>query len=150
VEEDGKIREHDFTSRHSLYHNMVDPALPSIALFTANLIYSQQIFGFSVAAEWLVRFYSGTLKRGPSAADMEAAMERQKGSFSPWCSDQYLSKGGPYYFDKDNFVLSGILHELGIDKKAIWSLLMGATHEQRFNTICKQIQTALSLDSAAK
>ncbi len=139
----GRVRKYEHTAQHSFYLNMIDPQLPEIALFTTNIVYSQQIFGFSIAAEWLARFYSGKLAKGPSLPEMKAVIESQKSDFSSWCSDQYLSKGGPYYFDKNNFVLSGVLHELGIDRRLIRKLLLYSTDETRFNETCSKISASL-------
>jgi thioredoxin reductase len=143
VMKNGKSETYDHTSRHSFYLNMIDPALPAISLFTSNIVYSQQIFGFSIAAEWLAKFFSGTLTHGPSISEMESAIHRQQSDFSGWCSGQYLSKGGPYYFDKNNFVLAGILHELGIDRRLIRQLTLFSTDEKRFNQTCAKISASL-------
>ncbi len=140
---DGESRKYDHAAQHSFYLNMIDPAVPEISLFTSNIVYSQQIFGFSIAAEWLAKFFAGTLANGPSIPQMEGVIQNQKSDFSGWCSNHYLSKGGPYYFDKNNFVLSGILDELGIDKRLIRRLILFSTDEERFNQTCSKISSSL-------
>jgi len=135
---DGTHEQYDVKTKDFIY-NMLDPEVPEIALFTTELIYAQQIFGYSLAAQWLARFYSGKLPNINNSIDKyKNFMSKHK--YKWYVPNRYLSNGAPYPHEKDNdYVLTLLLHDLGVEEKFAKLLVYYGTNEQAFNQVVAKI-----------
>lgn len=132
--------------QHAFFRNMIDPNIINIAFFTAESIFTQQIFGFSIAAEWLARFYSNKLSKSYSSTEIKSMLEKYSKNYSPWCSEKdYLSKGVPYVFNNNAITeLNSVMKDLNFDKHVIWQLITGIVRQDEFETVCEIINNKLN------
>ena len=90
-----------------------------VGALAANVLYPQQVLGYSLGAQWLARFHQGRLAVQPTLAEMTRSMQANAAEFAPWCAPDYLSGGLPYAHQRnDGDVLPAAVHPAGLDRGA--------------------------------
>ncbi|MEM7158188.1 MAG: NAD(P)/FAD-dependent oxidoreductase [Myxococcota bacterium] len=143
---EGGEQGYDPRLRPSLHRQMVDPVIPAVSLFSAEIIFPQQAFGFSIAAEWLARFHAHRLHRQPTVAQMEQALAREEGTTTPWCATGRNDSGGmPYSFEVSHIIdtLVSLFRDLGLPARLARQSYTQFADEQQFDRLCKAIELRL-------
>jgi hypothetical protein len=122
--------------------------VPEVSLLAANVLYPQQLLGFSFGAEWLARFHSGTLRVQPTREEMRAAVATEAKQFAHWCSDEYLSGGLPYAHQRNEHVLPRVFDDMGVPRGLARRLVLSGAHEERFGRVCDEIAKSLTAGAA--
>ena len=132
-----------------LYNGMIDHVIPSIAFFTGSQLFYQQLFTYSVAAEWLARFYQDKLKVTLDKTVLKKVSYLQWDRFSGigrWVDPKnqgesggssYLTEGIIPYFDN-------ILQEIGLSNKVIDQYGYAMTDHAFFVELVNEMNRVLS------
>lgn len=131
---DGKP--YSLVAQPGFHHHMVDPNVPKVSVFSADVLYPQQLLGYSLGAQWLARFHAGTLVRGPK-------LETKATHLDPWCSTNYLSNGFPYVHQRQD-VLPNLFEEMGLSKRLALSLVLNGANEAKLDRLCDEITRQLN------
>ncbi|HEX7704617.1 MAG TPA: hypothetical protein VF403_27945, partial [Kofleriaceae bacterium] len=133
---DGTSKIHDLRAQHGFYHQMVDPTVPEISVLAANVLYPQQVLGYSLGAQWLARFHAGTLAVHPTSEEMARSMQSDSAKFAPWCSGDYLSGGLPYAHQRNDDVLPLLFGQMGLKPSLAKKLVIHGANEPKFSELC--------------
>jgi hypothetical protein len=141
---DGSSTVYELRKQQGFYHQMIDLTVPEISVLAANVLYPQQVLGYSLGAQWLARFHAGTLTVHPTSEDMTRAMQADSKSFAPWCSGDYLSGGLPYAHQRNDDVLPLLFEQMGLRRSlAKWLVIHGA-NEPKFAALCEVVAQELA------
>ncbi len=148
VEDAGRSTPRPLVAQHGFYRDMIDPEAPEVSLLAANVLYPQQLLGFSLGAQWLARFHAGRLRAQPSVDQMRASVAAEARQYAPWCSDEYQSGGLPYAHQRKEHVLPRLFEDMGLPRRLASTLVRSGANEQEFGRVCDEIARALSVDAA--
>ncbi len=140
---DGTSRSHALTDQHGFYHQMVDLAVRDVSVLAANVLYPQQLLGYSLGAQWLARFHAGRLARPPTHGEMTASLARDVAKFSAWGSSEYLSRGQPYAHERNEDVLPRLFEQMGLAPGLARSLVTSGANERKFSDLCDTVTRQL-------
>ncbi len=140
---DSSCTPYDLTARHAFYQQMIDPEIPEISILAANVLYPQQLLGYSLGAEWLARFHAGRLVHQPTGSEMERAIAADTKRFSPWASGAYRSGGQPYAHERNENVLPQLFAQMGIAPSLARKLVRSGANPTKFAALCDQIAAQL-------
>jgi hypothetical protein len=141
---DGTSVDHALTDQHGFYHQMVDPAVPAISVLSANVLYPQQLVGYSLGAQWLARFHAGRLARHPTNAEISRSVAADAARFPPWASGAYLSNGLPYAHERNEDVLPRLFEQMGLPPRLARSLVIHGADESKFAALCDDVARRLT------
>ena len=140
---DGTSTAHALADQHGFYHQMIDPVVPGISVLAANVLYPQQLVGYSLGAQWLARFHAGQLARAPTADDMARSLAADAAEFAAWCSGAYLSNGLPYAHERNEDVLPRLFEQMGLPPGLARSLVRSGANETKFGKLCDVVAAQL-------
>jgi cation diffusion facilitator CzcD-associated flavoprotein CzcO len=140
---DGTTTAHALADQHGFYHQMIDPAVPGISVLAANVLYPQQLVGYSLGAQWLARFHAGQLARPPSEREMARSMTADASRFAAWVSGDYLSNGLPYAHQRNEDVLPRLFAQMGLAPGLARALVRSGANEAKFGTLCDVVAAQL-------
>lgn len=141
IELDGKP--HTLASQHGFFREMVDPTVPEVSLLAASPPYLQQLLGYSLGAQWLARFHTGTLRVKPTPESMRRGVAKIAAEFKPWAGDDYQSNGLPYAHERKEDLLPDLFADMGLSKLLAHKLVISSAREDAFNRVCGEITRAL-------
>jgi hypothetical protein len=144
IEAGGTEVRHSLANQHGFYHQMIDPIVPGISVLSANVLYPQQLLGYSLGAQWLARFHTRRLTRHPTTAEMMRSMAADAARFSPWCAGDYLSGGLPYAHERNEDVLPHLFEQMGLPTALARSLVISGANEQKFSALCDLVASQLA------
>ncbi len=144
IEEAGRSTPHVLAAQHGFYREMVDPAVPEVSLLAASPPYLQQLLGYSLGAQWLSRFHTGSLRKQPSLDEMRRGVGKIAEEFAPWATDEYLSGGLPYAHQRKEEVLPDLFEDIGLPSKLARKLVISSANEAAFGRVCDEITQALA------
>jgi hypothetical protein len=135
-----------------LYRGMLHPDLPCIIFFTGEIVYKQQLLGFSISAEWVTRFCSGALRVPTQPAELRALIksdeEALNGGVKPdfvysW-NNQHSLSGGHMYFPVEVILryLKQTMSDLGFSEQ-LANLFFMIDNRKGCNEICESISRGL-------
>ncbi|HEY4179282.1 MAG TPA: NAD(P)-binding domain-containing protein [Kofleriaceae bacterium] len=130
--------------QHGFYRDMIPPETPEVSLLAANVLYPQQLLGFSLGAQWLARFHAGTLRTQISRAEMRVSTGAEAKQFAPWSSGEYLSGGLPYAHQRKEHVLPQLFADMGLPATLARTLVLSGANEQKFGRTCDEIARQLT------
>ena len=140
---DGSTTPHPLAAQHGFYLQMIDPAVPAISVLAANVLYPQQLVGYSLGAQWLARFHAGRLAHPPTAREIERSLAGDAATFSAWVSGDYLSNGLPYAHERNEHVLPHLFSQMGLAPGLARALVRGGANETKFGRLCDAIARQL-------
>jgi NADPH-dependent L-lysine 6-monooxygenase-like protein len=140
---DGTTSPHALADQHGFYLQMIDPAVPALSVLAANVLYPQQLVGYSLGAQWLARFHAGRLARPPTAREMARSLAADAATFSAWVSGDYLSNGLPYAHERNEDVLPSLFEQLGLAPGLARALVRSGANEDKFGRLCDAIAREL-------
>jgi dimethylaniline monooxygenase (N-oxide forming) len=140
---DGTRKPEELTAQHGFYRQMINLAVPDISVLAANVLYPQQLLGYSLGAQWLARFHRGDLAKQPTLDAMTRSMADDAGTFSPWASREYRSGGQPYAHQRNENVLPHLFDQMGLPPSLARSLVTSGANPQKFATLCDAIARRL-------
>jgi L-lysine 6-monooxygenase (NADPH-requiring) len=140
---DGTSTPHALADQHGFYHQMIDPAAPGISVLAANVLYPQQLLGYSLGAQWLARFHTGRLARHPTPVEIARSLAADRARFSPWSSGAYLSNGLPYAHERNEDVLPQLFVQLGLSPRLARALVTSGANEAKFSRLCDAVTAQL-------
>jgi len=141
---DGTRSAHSLAAQHGFYLQMIDPAVPAISVLAANVLYPQQLVGYSLGAQWLARFHAGRLAHPPAPSDMVRSLAADAEKFRPWVSGDYLSNGLPYAHQRNEHVLPQLFAQMGLAPGLARALVRAGANENKFAALCDRIAGELS------
>jgi thioredoxin reductase len=136
---DGTTTAHALADQHGFYLQMIDPAVPAISVLAANVLYPQQLVGYSLGAQWLARFHAGRLAHPPTAREMARSLAADAATFSAWVSGDYLSNGLPYAHERNEHVLPRLFAQMGLAPGLARALVRSGANETKFGRLCDAI-----------
>ncbi len=141
MDENNNMTIYDPSMQYSFFRHMIDPSIPNISLFTADGLFPSQIFGFSIAAEWLARFYKNKLIKKYSSEDMQKELDSYKKRHPSWLTER---NAVPYFFNYDLPVFMNVLSDLGFSKLFALKILTDYRYgEKYFNEMCQKLVDGL-------
>jgi len=140
---DGTTTPHPLARQHAFYHQMIDPAVPEVSVLAANVLYPQQLLGYSLGAQWLARFHAGRLAEQPTRDEMMRAVRADAARFSAWSSGAYRSGGQPYAHERNEDVLPRLFSQMGLSPSLAWSLVTNAANEEKLAAACEAVAREL-------
>lgn len=136
-----------------LYRGMIDVRLPRIILFTGEVIFGQQLFGFSVAAEWAASYVKRTHRAAPDSSDLAKALEQDDVALNhgvsrdfiySWIPQNTLSGGYDYLIGAASSRYFGqIFADLGIDAALLEQLYKESWEPAKFEALAELITQQL-------
>lgn len=134
----------DPTEQPLLYRGMIDLRIPRVILFTGEVLFTAQLFGFSIAAEWVCEYLADfgrstfadlDLKKKQVVADAAAI----NANIKPGYEYSWVPRGMPnygYFSGEASYrYLTQILADLGISEKAVAYLYSAAENERDFEGV---------------
>jgi cation diffusion facilitator CzcD-associated flavoprotein CzcO len=141
---DGTTTAHALADQHGFYLQMIDPVVPAISVLAANVLYPQQLVGYSLGAQWLARFHAGRLARPPTSREMARSLAADAATFSAWVSGDYLSNGLPYAHERNEDVLPRLFEQMGLAPGLARALVRSGANETKFGRQCDAIASELA------
>ena len=145
----GRRRTYDPGSRKLMFRGLIDPATPGLAYLASEVPFPQQLYGFSIYAEWLCRFITDELTTHYSDSDIDtenAQLEQSTAyryNWLPRAGADNLSGGMPYLpvtYPVWRSHLARILADLGADSELAASLASDHWHRPRFEELDARIR----------
>jgi dimethylaniline monooxygenase (N-oxide forming) len=144
IERAGNSTVHALADQHGFYQQMIDPKVPAISVLSANVLYPQQLVGYSLGAQWLARFHTGRLAKPPSATEIARSLAVDAARFSAWCSGDYLSNGLPYAHERNEDTLPLLFAQMGLRPALARSLVIRGANETEFGKLCDIVAARLA------
>ncbi len=154
----GRRRAYDPRSRKLMFRGLIDPTTPGLAYLASEVPFPQQLYGFSIYAEWLCRYIAGELAARYSASDIDtenAELEHSTGYRYEWLprtGGDNLSGGMPYLALSCpvwRSHLARILEDLGADRQLATRLVSDHWDQKQFEAVDCEIR-ALAFSGGAR
>jgi hypothetical protein len=140
---DGTTTAHALADQHGFYLQMIDPEVPGISVLAANVLYPQQLVGYSLGAQWLARFHAGRLAHPPTEREVTRSLAADAATFSAWVSGDYMSNGLPYAHERNEDVLPRLFEQMGLAPGHARALVRSGANETKFRRLCDVIAREL-------
>ena len=156
---DGGMHKIDPREQPMLYRGMIDVELPELILFTGELLFSQQLFGFSLAAEWVGRYIASQGQARVQLSEMREQLAEDSQALNSgvdeefkysWISQGSLSKGHGYFIGEASMrYLKQVLYDLGIKGSSAVMLCMDPYSKVGFERISQQLASQVTAASTS-
>ena len=157
LHKDGSVQDYDVRKTKVLFRGVIDPKIPAVFIFTAEVPFNQQLYGYSIYGEWLARFIHQDLNITYSDEDIIEEIKHVEKVVKPgyaWCPEDspFMSKGMSY--SSNAFVvclenLKGVFRDFGIEAMAT-ELPQHYNIEEKFIEIDEKIREACSISDDDK
>jgi hypothetical protein len=143
----------DPTEQPLLYRGMIDLRIPRIVLFTGEVLFAAQLFGFSIAAEWVCEYLADLNQSTPAdlaikqlrVVEDDAAVNAgvKPGYEYRWMRGG-MSNYGYFASEASYRYLTQIVADLGISPKTVPYLYSAAEDEQDFEGVTNFLRRRLA------
>ena len=148
---DGRTSVADPRNQKMLYRGMIDANFPEIIFFAGEALFGQQLFGFSIAGEWVAQFIKKIEPHNRDALkrDVEFDDIAINGGVRPefgysWISNGSKSGGCGYLIGEASVrYLQQIFHDLGIDEGIVTNLYASLADQVGFEGLARRIEGQL-------
>ena len=132
---------YDPRTQSSLFLGMIDPTIPNVVMFMGETLFYVQLYVFSLAAEWLCRWFKNALTNRYAIDDiakiLQNSAETKSGIIWSPTEGTYLGKGAPYAMDAPNTLsrFRTLCEDLSLPKKFISLIGIAVLSEDLFDEL---------------